>query len=626
MEIDTKYAAKLFFPNHAFIQVYFEALANSFDAGASEIEIYIHSDGNIKPQYLQIIVSDNGIGFTDERFERFQKLKEPSDPYHKGLGRLVYLHYFQSVYIESIFSETRKRNFVFSKQFDGNSETVDDLMPEKNGTSIKFTGFLGERLRTYEDLRPGSLKPVIIEHFLPLLYNKKKRGEDFKITITLKTDAVHEQKEFFSDSQVITVSDIPDFECEEFQDYNIHAFYGITISYMLKEGFGEKSQLTAACVDGRTIPLNLLRQNSIPANHSAIFLFESELFSGKSDSSRQRLMLPDTISETILYRVLRKRISSLLIRKFPKIEQTNCKTKHQLEKRYPHLIGLFEDDTVGLIDKNETLEIAQSYFFKKQREVLECENLNDDTFQKSLEISSRTLAEYVLYRELIIKRLQGMSREDSEATIHNLIVPKYKKYDENKFIDGIYNNNAWLLDDKFMSFRTILSEARMQEVIRAITLQEDVIEDAGRPDISMIFSADPEKEEKVDVVVVELKRRTVDDKENPYAAIQLLKRAQKLADHCLAIQRVWYFGIIEIDDSLSQLLSNMRWTPLFSKGKIFYQDFQVTRTDGIQVPIPTYLVSYDAVIQDAYARNRSFLELLKNGFRHVKENQPSDFD
>ncbi|MDP1813243.1 MAG: hypothetical protein Q8K92_02220, partial [Leadbetterella sp.] len=125
---------------------------------------------------------------------------------------------------------------------------------------------------------------------------------------------------------------------------------------------------------------------------------------------------------------------------------------------------------------------------------------------------------------MIIKRFSNFTKNDKEADIHNLIVPRYKQFHGDALIDGIYSNNAWLLDDKFMTFRTILSEAKMQEVISAITLSEDSVEDDGRPDISMIFSADPEQVEKVDVVVIEIKRRRVDDKEIPYAATQLVKR------------------------------------------------------------------------------------------------------
>ena len=385
---------------------------------------------------------------------------------------------------------------------------------------------------------------------------------------------------------------------------------------MLSQG-GSGRQFTAACIDGRTIPIQLLSSNALPLGHTAIFLFESELFAGRSDSARQRLVLPQTIPEANLIRVLRREMSVVLDDKIPEIKEKNARTRQRFEDRYPHLTGLFEQDTVGIIDKDEAIEIAQHRFFKKQKEVLESDTIDDATYIKSLEVSSRTLTEYILYRELIIKRLREMTKDNREADVHNLIVPRYKRFHEDALVDGIYSNNAWLLDDKFMSFRTILSEVKMQEVIKAITLSDDAVTDDGRPDISMIFSADPAAEEKVDVVVVEIKRRTVDDKENPYAATQLVKRARKLVDHWPTIQRIWYFAVIEIDRALSDLLLDMRWTPLFSRGQVFYQDFQVKRADGVVVPTPVCLLSYDAVIEDAAARNHTFLEILKSDIKRV---------
>ena len=262
---------------------------------------------------------------------------------------------------------------------------------------------------------------------------------------------------------------------------------------MLRDQGAGARVLTAACVDGRTIPVNLLAANAIPLAHTAIFLFESELFVGKSDSARQRLVLPDTVSEADLFRVLRREVSSVLNEKLPEIEDRNARTRKQFEERYPHLTGLFEEDTVGIIDKDEALEIAKRRFFKKQKDVLESETMDDATYEKSLEVSSRALTEYILYRDFIIRRLREITAEHTEADIHNLIVPRYRCFQNADLVDGIYNNNAWLLDDKFMSFRTILSEAHMDEVIRAITLGEDTGAHAGRPDIAMIFSADPER-------------------------------------------------------------------------------------------------------------------------------------
>lgn len=621
MEIDTKYAVKLFFTNPSFVQIYFEAVANALDAGASEVTIYISTDGQIAPEHLEITISDNGQGFTDERFDRFRWLKEPSDPYHKGLGRLVYLHYFSTVSVVSIF-DGKKRAFTFANNFKGDSKTTEAGATDKQGTVLRFKGFLGDRLKSYDDLKPGVLKEKILEQFLPYFHEKKTTGNNFKISIELRIRAANEQKKLFQDLQSITVDDVPKFESKTIRDdslRNLHTSYNLSMSYMLREGVGEKLQLTAVCIDGRTIPIKLISSNAIPPNHSAIFLFESDLFVGKSDSARQRFILPDTISEAALFRILRREMAAVLNEKLPEIEQKNTKTKQHFEEKYPHLMGLFEENTVGIIDKDEAIEIAQHRFFKAQKEVLESSSLDDATFEKSLEISSRTLTEYILYREMIIKRLGMITDKDKEADIHNLIVPRYKQFHEESLVDGIYSNNAWLLDDKFMSFRTILSEPKMQQVISEITLSEEIIEDGGgRPDITMIFSADPEQGEKVDVVVIEIKRRKVDDKENPYAATQLVKRARKLVDYCPNIQRIWYFAIIEIDEALSQLLLDMKWTPLFSKGRVFYQDYEVKRPDGISVPTPTCLLSFDAVIQDAASRNHTFLEILKNDIRRAR--------
>ncbi len=76
------------------IQVLFEALANSLDAGASEVTIRIEIDGFVAADTLRFTITDNGSGFDDGSFDRFCQLLKPRDAGHKGLGRLVYLNYF----------------------------------------------------------------------------------------------------------------------------------------------------------------------------------------------------------------------------------------------------------------------------------------------------------------------------------------------------------------------------------------------------------------------------------------------------------------------------------------------------------------------------------------------------
>ncbi|POM20656.1 hypothetical protein CSX04_02072 [Burkholderia cepacia] len=212
-----------------------------------------------------------------------------------------------------------------------------------------------------------------------------------------------------------------------------------------------------------------------------------------------------------------------------------------------------------------------------------------------------------------------MTSDNSEDEIHNLIVPRRVDFHKDAIASDIYQNNAWLLDDKFMTFRTILSEARMDKVINAIRLDGEPSGENGRPDIAMIFSADPADSTPVDVVVIEIKKKSDDEKENQYAINQLLERADKLAQHCTNIQRIWYYAVLQINDSFARSLRQQKWAPLFSKGRVYYQEFPTERPDRTVVPTPMFVMSFDAIVSDAQSRNHTFLEILRAAMKQHSE-------
>jgi hypothetical protein len=312
-------------------------------------------------------------------------------------------------------------------------------------------------------------------------------------------------------------------------------------------------------------------------------------------------------------------VGKILAEKIPQINENNRKIKDGFEQKFPHLLGYFEEETAGLIDRDDALQIAQQKFFHVQKEILQCEEMTDREYEKSLELSSRTLTEYILYREKIIRRMKEMTKDNSESEIHNLIVPRYKKFSKESMVEGVYQNNAWLLDDKFMNFRTVLSEGRMDEVIQHIRLDEEVSGEDGRPDIAMIFSADPSSEKPVDVVMIEIKKKTDNEKENQYSVNQLMDRASKLIEFCPNIQRMWYYAVIQISEQMSSRLRQMNWTPIYSTGKTFYQEFKAFKEDGTVVPAPTFVMSFDAIVSDAESRNHTFLEILRDGMRKLSQ-------
>lgn len=192
-----------------------------------------------------------------------------------------------------------------------------------------------------------------------------------------------------------------------------------------------------------------------------------------------------------------------------------------LSKSYPHLLGYFEDEEIGIVSRSKSLEIAQQKFLRDQKTVLEAEYLDGEKYEKAMDLSSRSLAEYILYREKIISKLETITNKDSEATIHNLILPKRSILKNNQNVTAIYNNNLWLLDNKYMTYTTAMSERTMQEVVEEITQGVEHGSDSNRPDLAIIFSDNPEDLScKVDVVIIELKKR----------GINYLKRKRLLAN------------------------------------------------------------------------------------------------
>jgi hypothetical protein len=620
MEIETSGAIKLFFPNPSLTLVYFEALANALDAGATEVSIGIDVQAYDKPDTLKITVEDNGDGFTDENFDRFKTLLKPRDKLHKGIGRLVFLNYFNRVDVVST-ADKWQRKFVFREGFDGNAPIRELGQKQEAKTKLTFTGFAGTRVKSYGDLKPDAIKPLLIEQFLPTLDARKRDCKSFKISISLKTTERNAQKEFFPQEVTVTPEDLPSMTKITIQDESLDALSAIDMHYHVEPVQGRGSLLVAFSIDGRTIPVNLIPPSSFPPGYMGVFLFESDMFHSNADSSRQKLVLPDGTQEANLYRVLRRELARILADRIPQITERNEIVKEKFEEQFPHLLGYFENDTVGLIDRDDALEIAQQRFFRIQKQVLQAETLTEAAYEKSLELSSRTLTEYILYRDKIIGRMKEMTASNAESEIHNLIVTRFKRFSKEAMPSEIYQNNAWLLDDKFMVFRTILSEQRMDTVVNAIRLDEECEKDAGRPDIAMIFSADPKDASAVDVVVIEIKKKTDDEKENQYAINQLLERAVKLAAHCRNIQRIWYYAVIQISDTMGTRLRQQNWAPLFSMGKLYYQEFRTERPDGTVVPTPTFAVSFDAIVADAESRNHTFLEILRNGMREYAARQ-----
>ena len=194
MEVNIKQATKMFFSKSSFEMIFFEAFANALDANAMNFEIDIYIDDRSEIQDLKLVITDNGDGFNDLRFSKFGKLFETEETDHKGLGRLVYLCYFDTVKVESTFENTHRRTFVFDEGFDGSSRE-ESIVSSPNGTVITLTGFNGSKLGKNDYISPSYIKNTLLEKFFMKFYRAKANGTPITVNI-----ALHE-KEYQKKSQ-----------------------------------------------------------------------------------------------------------------------------------------------------------------------------------------------------------------------------------------------------------------------------------------------------------------------------------------------------------------------------------------------------------------------------------------
>jgi hypothetical protein len=616
MKININNAIATFFSNPSYEQIYFEAVANALDAGADEISIQIKIDSFDKPDTLKLIIKDNEKGFIDRNFKKFSKLLEVDNNDHKGLGRLVYLVYFDKVEVESYYEGRKKRIFTFDSSFNGKSKVGNE--ERISGSSLYFDGYLKDRIYTYDYLIPNKIKENLIQHFFSLFFRKKENGDKLNFCIDLDVISPKPSQEFFSSKIIFSLDDLPKLEKTNFSDLSLGLFENFDIHYSVQKNIEyERSIYTAVCIDDRTIELDLVPIEAIPNGCQLKFIFISEYFKGKTNASRQKIELPDELTERNLKESLRKEISNIINLKLPRIILDNQRTAEELHNFFPHLAGYFPPQSVGLIIKSVALEEAQKKFFGDQRKVLECENLDDKQYEKALELASRTLAEYVMYRKRIISKLENMTPNNDEKELHRLIVPMRKTLKTEEFNDDIYNNNVWVLDDRFMSYNTLLSDETMTDVIKAIALDEAEDSGSGRPDITIVFSGNPDREKKVSVVVIELKKYGLPLAKNEEVVSQLRQRARKLLKHFPnKIEKIWFYGITEINSEFRISLKESGFKELFSHGQIFFkpQDI-IVEDENSPFIVDLFIMTYESLLEDAKSRNETFLRILKSAIQ-----------
>jgi len=140
-------------------------------------------------EFSSLSITDDGIGFNDEEFSRFNKYKQSDKGFNNlGSGRIQFVHYFDSTTVKSVFEQDGKffeRKFHVSKNKDflGKNAIVKHIYCKETDaldteTTVSFKTLLNDSNGIYDDLNAQTLKDKLIERYIYYFcYNKDNLPE-----------------------------------------------------------------------------------------------------------------------------------------------------------------------------------------------------------------------------------------------------------------------------------------------------------------------------------------------------------------------------------------------------------------------------------------------------------------
>jgi hypothetical protein len=502
------------------LQPIFECFTNALEAikikqksvpnhkGEILLQIYASETTIQSTEFNGLTITDNGIGFNDEEFKRFNTYKLTNKGFKNlGSGRIQYIHHFDTTTIKSIFEKDGKffeREFVVSKREDFLKQNAivkhrfcRESTSKETKTIVAFSTLL-ENSDIYNGLNEYTLKERILERYIHYFcFNKTKLP---KITIEFYIQSVLKGK------STIYHSEIPSIDKSEV----------IPLQYSIKSKTGiEKIDKTEDfCIDAFKIPKNLLKENKlnlvskgevieesdvtlqslsggdIIKGHKYLFLVASNYIDARDTNLRGVLNIPTKNSfekdlfanqEEILLEDIQEELNNSINTMYPEIEEV--KQKHQEGFAKLKEMFLLDDETAKeisvSINDSET-EILKKFYeaeakraasidaaIKESFDNLEKLDTRNPNYEEELEKeinrlvlsiplqNKKTLTHYVARRKLVLDLLdkildrklhvQQQKENYDEALIHNLLFQKGSLNPE--------KSDLWIINEDFIYFK-----------------------------------------------------------------------------------------------------------------------------------------------------------------------------
>lgn len=625
---------KLFKQGVLFMQPLYEAISNSLEANADKIDIVLDCDKHLDGYSSKIngfTITDNGDGFTVENRSSFctfwSKYKENNFGC-KGSGRFSWLAVYNKVRVESrVVNNNEIVEFDFNRKFDNNHiEPKISVTPiVENRTCISFSEvsismYNIDKKKPFDNRANANIDEIVYnikDYLIIKLFLLKQLGKKYTISLVMDNQKV-----------VITEEDIPIFDTLNFsinkddEDYNFEIYYKFTSD--------QKNNVTINwCADSRVVKDK--RKDSIninanlPNSDSLTVCLVSKYLNNFVNDARDNFEGLDRdenagtpINEKRINNELKNRVAQIIKNKYPDLQTQNAETVERVKAEYPHL-AVFIDSNTDIIKTKERL-IADSKKEKSKRldkaesafkEVLNKQKIDTKDFIEATNnisvANAINLAEYFYYREDIVKGLEKAVKtsDTNEKVIHNLFM--LKGTTDNCVTNRHMLSNIWLLDDKFMSYAYMASDVEINKIINDITNENEkreVFMDNKKPDIAIFYNKENELK---DLVVIEFKRPSAPLGQQETSPQEIQRNIGIIKKNISNVKALYGYIITRLSDEFVESLQFSGFTKCFTHDKDGRLLYWYNHNNNVHI----FVLDYNAIITDANARNKTFLDIIR---------------
>lgn len=632
-----------------FLQPLYEAIVNSLEANAKNIEVEFYCtdsfviDGvQIGSKIIGFTIIDDGDGFTKKNLESFNEYLSTykQDLGCKGIGRFTWLKIFGNAYIES-YTGDEYVNFNFDANYDENTaKRVKNN--HKKQTKIAFNNvtpefYFSRRKGKTTDKREladiDEIKKKIENHLLVKLYHIHKE-ENKKFNIKLKLGDIE---------RTISNKNIPSLGKKSFYLYeditnNIEATRHCFNLYYRFINDQKNMREYNYCASGRIVSSfpDGLKVKNLDDNASVIMFLTSKYLDDRVNNERNEFnfnmsdnnaSFTNPITGPQINEKLKRKIEEIIIERYPGIKAENKRIVEETINKNPHLAKYIKIDDSSLIKTEEGLveKATQKYEAEKEKIKVEFERIlgikkpNREKLLNQIvkvnEFSARELAKYFLYRENIIKGLKKLHEDNStvEADLHNLFMEMRTKSVKRKSY-SVYDSNVWLLDDKYMSYTEMFSDITINKIKKEIIKNnQKEYGDKKEPDLTIFFNKT--NSDLRDLVIVEFKALGTRTDNKMSAITEIKTNIGFILKSIENVRNVYGYVITKMDNDFCLHLANQGdITPLFTNGNepMYYKYHKSKDKKGDEKDCHIFFLSSDGICTDAETRNKPFLDIIKN--------------